>query len=301
MHLDALQLYGHGDIAALRTHFGLPVWRPCGVASASDLPVSAHGADRLLLEAKAPPDATRPGGNAFSFDWSLLSGWHAPAPWILAGGLTVDNVAEAIHVTGAEAVDVSSGVESQRGVKDPGLIRAFVAAARAGIHFRAALPADTQALGQAHVAAWREAYPGLVPEAVLAALDPGERAAMWREVLRREGAVHLAERAGRIIGFVASGEQRDSSLPCSGEIHAIYVLQAAQRQGVGRALIGYAARDLLARGHRSALLWVMEGNAPARRFYESLRGREIARRAETREGHSATGIAYAWDDLAALL
>ena len=96
-----------------------------------DLPRDDRGADRLLLEAKPPPEATRPGGNAVSFDWSLLKGWQAPAPWILAGGLTPDNVAEAIRVSGAPAVDVSSGVESERGRKDPALIRAFIAAARA--------------------------------------------------------------------------------------------------------------------------------------------------------------------------
>ena len=101
-----------------------------GVAAAADLPAGAGGADRLLVEAKPPPGATRPGGNAVRFDWSLLRGWSAPAPWILAGGLTSDNVAEAIHVTGASAVDVSSGVENARGVKDPALIRAFIANAR---------------------------------------------------------------------------------------------------------------------------------------------------------------------------
>jgi phosphoribosylanthranilate isomerase len=301
IRLDALQLYGLADMVALRTRFGLPIWRACGVSAASDLPLSADGADRLLIEAKPPPDATRPGGNALRFDWSLLHGWRAPAPWILAGGLTVDNVTEAIGTTGATAVDVSSGVERVRGVKDPTLIRSFIAAARSGIRFRSAVPADAEALGQAHVSAWREAYPGLVPDAVLAALDPLERAAMWRQALAQGTAVHLAERDGRIVGFISCGAQRDRSLPCQGEIHAIYVLQAAQRQGVGRALMGFAARDLLRRGHDSALLWVMEGNTAARQFYRELNGREIARREQAREGHSATGIAYAWDDVAALL
>ena len=84
----------------------------------------------LVMEARPPPEATRPGGNAVRFDWSLLRGWTAPVPWILAGGLTVDNVAEAIRISGAQAVDVSSGVERTRGVKDPALIRAFIANAR---------------------------------------------------------------------------------------------------------------------------------------------------------------------------
>lgn len=130
MRLDVLQLYGAVDYNALRRRFGLEMWRAAGIASASDLPATAGGADRLLLEAKPPPEATRPGGNALSFDWTLLRGWRAPAPWILAGGLTAENVAEAIRVTGAQAVDVSSGVESARGVKDPALIRAFIANAK---------------------------------------------------------------------------------------------------------------------------------------------------------------------------
>ncbi len=88
------------------------------------------GADVLLLEAQPPPKATRPGGNARTFDWSLLRGWTAPAPWILAGGLTPENVADAIRATAAPAVDVSSGVEKARGIKDPALIRAFIANAR---------------------------------------------------------------------------------------------------------------------------------------------------------------------------
>ncbi|MEJ0020642.1 MAG: phosphoribosylanthranilate isomerase [Acetobacteraceae bacterium] len=136
--LDILQLYGALDLAMLRRRFGLPLWHAVGVATAADLPASAGGADRLVIEAKPPPEATRPGGNAVSFDWSLLRGWTAPAPWILAGGLTVANVATAIDVTRATAVDVSSGVERARGVKDPDLIRAFVAQARAADESRAA-------------------------------------------------------------------------------------------------------------------------------------------------------------------
>jgi phosphoribosylanthranilate isomerase len=131
VRLDILQLYGALDLTALRIRFGLPIWRPVGIATAADLPADADGADMLLLEAKAPPDATRPGGNATRFDWPLLRDLAAPAPWMLAGGLTVGNAADAIRTTGAHAVDVSSGVESARGVKDPALIRAFIGNARA--------------------------------------------------------------------------------------------------------------------------------------------------------------------------
>jgi phosphoribosylanthranilate isomerase len=129
--LDILQIYGSNvDLRLLRARFELPIWRPVGIDRPEDLPNDAHGADALLLEAKPPAAATRPGGNALSFDWSLLKDWRAPAQWILAGGLTPDNVATAIRTTGATAVDVSSGVERQRGVKDPALIQAFVANAK---------------------------------------------------------------------------------------------------------------------------------------------------------------------------
>ncbi len=131
--LDVLQV--HADparAAALRARFGVPVWHVVGVSAPADLPGAAPGVDGLLLDAKPPPGATRPGGNALAFDWSIPRGWAAPAPWLLAGGLTPDNVAHAVRRSDAPAVDVSSGVEVVRGVKDAGLIRAFIAAARDG-------------------------------------------------------------------------------------------------------------------------------------------------------------------------
>jgi phosphoribosylanthranilate isomerase len=129
--LDILQIYGAlDDLAAIRARFRLPVWRAVGIRNAADLPSGKPHADRLLLEARPPAGADRPGGNATTFDWSVLRGWSAPAPWMLAGGLTPDNVAAAIRQTGTMAVDVSSGVESRKGVKDATLIRAFIAAAK---------------------------------------------------------------------------------------------------------------------------------------------------------------------------
>jgi phosphoribosylanthranilate isomerase len=132
VRLDVLQLYGAADIAALRARFGRAVWRATGVSTAADLPGEMPAADALLLDAKPPKDATRPGGNATPLDWGIMRGWIAPGPWLLAGGLTVANVAEAIRVTGAPAVDVSSGVESTPGVKEPTLIRAFVEKVKGG-------------------------------------------------------------------------------------------------------------------------------------------------------------------------
>ena len=124
--LDVLQIYGAADPAALRARFGRTVWSAAGVSLATDLPCEMGDADALLIDAKPPKTATRPGGNALPFDWRIMRGWTAPGPWLLAGGLTAANVAEAIRLTGAPAVDVSSGVESAPGVKDPELIRAFV-------------------------------------------------------------------------------------------------------------------------------------------------------------------------------
>jgi phosphoribosylanthranilate isomerase len=129
--LDVLQIYGAVDqLDTIKARFGLPIWCAVGINSTADLPTDPLGADRLLLEAKPPAGANRPGGNATTFDWTVLRGWSAPAPWVLAGGLTPDNVANAIRDTQADAVDVSSGVERTKGVKDPELVRAFIAAAK---------------------------------------------------------------------------------------------------------------------------------------------------------------------------
>jgi phosphoribosylanthranilate isomerase len=133
--LDGLQIYGNAALArAVRREFGQPVWLAQGVATSADLAAAAsaasEGLDGLVIEAKPPPGATRPGGNAVAIDWAMLAGWSPTVPWLLAGGLTPDNVAQAIAASETRAVDVSSGVERIPGVKEPELIRAFVRAAR---------------------------------------------------------------------------------------------------------------------------------------------------------------------------
>ncbi|MDD2794316.1 phosphoribosylanthranilate isomerase [Acidocella sp.] len=129
--LDVLQVYAPAEaIAALRNRFGRPVWRALGIATPADFPVPKEVADGYVVEAKPPPGATRPGGNAVLADWHLLSTWRAQKFWLLAGGLTPDNVAAALAQTNAPGADVSSGVESAPGEKSPELIRRFVAAVR---------------------------------------------------------------------------------------------------------------------------------------------------------------------------
>ena len=133
--LDILQLHGRESparVAEIRARHGLPVMKAVGIASKDDLPALwNYGlvADLLLVDAKPAPGADLPGGNGLAFDWRLLVGRRFLKPWLLAGGLNPDNVAEAVRLTGAMGVDVSSGVEASPGIKDPELIRRFVSAA----------------------------------------------------------------------------------------------------------------------------------------------------------------------------
>ncbi|SDK95208.1 phosphoribosylanthranilate isomerase [Aliiruegeria lutimaris] len=135
--LDMLQLHGSESperVAELRDRFGLPIMKAVGVASEADLPALVEYGrvvDQLLVDAKPPKGAELPGGNGLAFDWRLIAGRRWPVPWMLAGGLTPQNVREAIHLTGARQVDVSSGVESAPGVKDAARIAAFVEEAMA--------------------------------------------------------------------------------------------------------------------------------------------------------------------------
>ena len=135
LRFNMLQLHGSETpqrVADIKERFGLPVMKAFKIASASDLRMAKQykAPDRLLFDAK-PPEGARPGGNALAFDWELLRGFTSDKPWMLSGGLTPENVGEAIRITGAKGVDVSSGVEDRPGHKDPLLIARFIAAARA--------------------------------------------------------------------------------------------------------------------------------------------------------------------------
>ena len=137
MPLDMLQLHGRESIdriTAVKARTGRPVWRANGVATRADIREAIAGAgpaDRLLLDAKAPREATLPGGNGAAFDWRLLDGMHLPLPWGLSGGLDAGNVGAALALLRPDFVDVSSGIEDQPGVKSVIKIKAFAEAVRA--------------------------------------------------------------------------------------------------------------------------------------------------------------------------
>ena len=135
--LDMLQLHGRETperVAEVKARYGLPVMKAVGIADGDDLPKleSYFGvADQILVDAKPPKGGELPGGNGLSFDWRLIAGRRWPCPWMLAGGLTDENVAEAVKMTGAKQVDVSSGVEDAPGQKNAKLIQKFVQSSRA--------------------------------------------------------------------------------------------------------------------------------------------------------------------------
>jgi phosphoribosylanthranilate isomerase len=134
---DLLQLHGKETTARVRdikAKFALPVMKVIAVETSADLvalPGYAGVADRILFDARAPKGATRPGGLGAVFDWNVLAKLELKLPYLVSGGLTADNLAEAVRVTRAGGVDVSSGVERSPGIKDPEMIRRFIRAARA--------------------------------------------------------------------------------------------------------------------------------------------------------------------------
>jgi ribosomal protein S18 acetylase RimI-like enzyme len=176
------------------------------------------------------------------------------------------------------------------------------------IRFREATPGDAAAIGVLHVASWRETYAKLLPGQLLDGLSAEARSAMWRAVLDDPAAfggtaIFVAESEDGIVGFGTCGDQRHEALRergFDGEIGAIYFLQSHQRGGLGSALMRLLAQRLLDRGRRTASLWVLRENAPARSFYERLGAVLAGEKAEEESGVLVTEVAYGWSDLSAL-
>ena len=167
---------------------------------------------------------------------------------------------------------------------------------------------DAEAIGIIHVQCWREAYVGLMPEALLASLTVADRVKARQRFMsdptRRIASFVATDTSDAIAGFADCAAQRDKELSDSGftgEVMAIYVLRAAQRRGLGRALMAAAARELIARGHAGLALWVLRDNLPARRFYQALGGVEVGERLDERPniqpGLVLNEVAYGWRDL----
>ena len=174
---------------------------------------------------------------------------------------------------------------------------------------RRALESDAAALASVHVTAWQEAYSGLLPSEMLSRLDVADRAERWASIIasfsrENAGSAFLAVEPDGAKGFVSVSRQRDQALADRGysaEITAIYVLESAQRKGVGRALLREAATHLRQSGHNAAALWVLERNSKARCFYEALGACPVAERQEVRPETVLNEVAYAWDSLSPLL
>jgi len=164
-------------------------------------------------------------------------------------------------------------------------------------------PGDAAGLGRVHVKSWRETYPGLLPQAYLAAMRPQVHARrFYRELIRaRPGeAVLLAEGADGVIGYAAGVLLTGQGRAADAEVHTLYVLREAQGSGVGRALLGASARVYRAQGAKSLMLFVLSGNTAARGFYEHLGGEAFAEIPSHGWGEGLMETAYRWTDIGRL-
>jgi len=165
---------------------------------------------------------------------------------------------------------------------------------------RVATNADVLEMAKVHIASWRESYPGILPDSMLARLSIADEAIRWQRILdhpcaRGASVAFVASQHGSIVGYGSCGEQRTELLRDHGftaEIGELYVLRSAQRQGAGSGLMKAMAAALIDRGHRAMSLWVLEQNRPARRFYECLGGTPIAEKRG-----ALVEVAFGWPDL----
>ncbi len=162
---------------------------------------------------------------------------------------------------------------------------------------------DADAIARVHVQAWRETYPGLIPDSVLAGLSVPGRVHAWSEMIgagEAAPAVLVAERDGAVVGFASARMARDELLGTDAELTSIYLLDGYKRRGIGRLLFEHILEWLRERGCRSVGLWVLETNAGARAFYAALGGRTGARKTDARPDVTLQEIAYVWDDIVLL-
>ena len=165
---------------------------------------------------------------------------------------------------------------------------------------RRATPADAEAIARVHVQAWQESYQGLLPQTAIDERPVEVRAKQWHHTLANlDRPTFVADENGAVRGFVSGGSILWSGLTTASEVSALYLLDAVKRRGAGRALFKAMLRELAARDFKSAGLWVLTSNAPARRFYEAMGGRVGGTRLDRRGEFVFDDTAYIWDDLAA--
>ena len=173
------------------------------------------------------------------------------------------------------------------------------------MRIREAVPADAGPMARVHIDTWRTAYAGIVPAGHLVGLSYHDREARWVHILTRDQPAEcnvVAEtQGGEIVGFAGGGPEREGDRTYLGELYAIYLLQEHQRKGAGRRLVFAVARRLLSVGFNSMLVWVLEDNRPARRFYESLGGEQVGRKTIEIGGAGLVEISYGWRDITSLV
>jgi GNAT superfamily N-acetyltransferase len=165
---------------------------------------------------------------------------------------------------------------------------------------RAARPGDEDGIAQVRVDTWRSAYKEILPPEYLDSLNPGWYAPIWNSILKSGGSQGYAYVAvneeGQVAGFAIGGFSRDANPEYRAELYAIYVLEAYQKQGLGKALVGEVVRRLMEEGMHSLIIWALEEN-PARKFYETLNGKVVDSRAITIGSRQYREVAYGWQDI----
>jgi L-amino acid N-acyltransferase YncA len=161
---------------------------------------------------------------------------------------------------------------------------------------RRAVPEDAAGIAHVHVDSWRTTYAGIVPGEYLAALNEAERETQWQEWLASDTPIYVAEIDGQLVGFAAAGPIRESIAAYDAELYAIYILQQAQGQGIGKAFLRQLAISLLAQGFTSMIVWVLEQNS-ARHFYIGTGAQLLATKEIEIGGAKLPEAAYGWPDL----
>jgi len=173
----------------------------------------------------------------------------------------------------------------------------------ADIAITAAGPGDAAELGEVHVTSWRQTYPGLLPQTYLAAMNPHLHARRWRHQLTRAKSsevVLVAEGPRGLIGYCAGAVTARQAEAADAEVFTLYLIKSAQGIGLGRRMLASMARVLAAQGATSLRLWVLNGNRPARGFYERLGGLAVQERSVSGWGGGLKETAYRWDDIRTL-